>query len=247
MGRSRGMAFNKCLAIILCLVLCCYAEPKLFSRRSEKIRKEKPELVSGSDRSSQREEKEEQLHYATRAQKIREKTGLSRITRQSENPALQNLKSIAAGKGSILRVRSRTRGRGPTSQDLKPRTNSVLRTSLQIEENKSLEDTEEIEKILSTETNAEDSTSSKKDTRRNSLRKRKKKTGKRRKRPKSNNLRVGAQSKKQKELRAKNHNDQNVHLYNNEYVADLTGCHQVCDTLIYEVYKLLRGRHCDCF
>ena len=94
------------MAIILCLVLCCYAEPKLFSRRSEKIRKEKPELVSGSDRTSQREEKEEQLHYATtRAQKIREKTGLSRITRQSENPALQNLKSIAAGKGRCQKLK----------------------------------------------------------------------------------------------------------------------------------------------
>merc|ERR1711915_581919 len=28
---------------------------------------------------------------------------------------------------------------------------------------------------------------------------------------------------------------------------EVTGCHQVCNTLIFEVYKLLRGKQCDCY
>jgi len=289
LGRSIVMAFNKVLAILLCLLLCCCAQDQLFTSRSEEIKQEKQDLVSGSDKTSHRGEKYgKQLHSATISeQRTRDSTNLVRISRQSDNPALQNLKSIAAGKGAILRVRSKARGRGPTDTEerskitrrpiptSKPRKNQLnsrennpvqsLPTDDLIEESNEISEevfdsTSEIEADLSPGTNIQENTIDVEETR--PKKRRKKRPGKRgkgrpgrrrkgrpgRRRPRPNfvrpNLKEEARHKDQSLLTARD--NQNEHLYNNEYVADLTGCHQVCTTLIYEVYKLLRGRHCNC-
>jgi len=260
------------------LLVCCCAQDQLFTSRSEK----KQDLVSSSDKTSHRGEKyEKQLHSASINE---QRTNLVRISRQSDNPALQNLKSIAAGKGAILRVRSKARGRGPTvieerskitrrpilARENQPNSRAnnpvqPLPTDDLIEETNEvseevLDSTSEIEADLSPETNIQENTINVKETR--PKKRRKKRPGKRRKgrpgkrrkgkpgrrRPRPNfghpNLKEEARHKNPRLLTARD--NQNEHLYNNEFVADLAGCHQVCTTLIYEVYKLLRGRHCNC-
>ena len=82
-------------------------------------------MLYGFNRESYKKEKVElQLHLAAPGQKTKVQSlwtpdisstrafNGKRIPRQSENSALNNLRAIAAGKGSTLRVRSRARGRG---------------------------------------------------------------------------------------------------------------------------------------
>merc|ERR1719317_364120 len=266
------MAFNKFLAIQIGLLLCCSAQDHLFSSRSEKIKQEKKELVSGSDKTSHRGEKYgKQLHSTTiRKQRTRDSTNLVRIARQSDNPALQNLKSIAAGKGAILRVRSKARERGPSdlqgqskisrrpiptskprAKQQNSRTNSIGQSSptvdLTHESNEISEEAVEVDEDLSIETDIQENTINVKETRpkrkrnKRPSKRRKGRPGKRRPRPRSRRPNLKEEARNNDQIFLKANDNQNVHLYNNEYVADLTGCHQVCTTLIYEVYKLLRG------
>merc|ERR1739838_456306 len=80
--------------------------------------------LSGSDTKSYSKEKAvEQLHKIDQEQRIEVQAARTpvagaailhnrtRFPRQSENSALQNLRAIAAGKGTSSRVRSKTSGR----------------------------------------------------------------------------------------------------------------------------------------
>ena len=48
---------------------------------------------------------------------------------------------------------------------------------------------------------------------------------------------------KGREHRRENFKAENI---DDKPMPEVTGCHQVCNLLIFEVYKLLRGKHCDC-
>eukprot|EP00091_Calanus_sinicus_P022460 TRINITY_DN7122_c0_g1_i1.p1 TRINITY_DN7122_c0_g1~~TRINITY_DN7122_c0_g1_i1.p1 ORF type:complete len:207 (-),score=33.92 TRINITY_DN7122_c0_g1_i1:61-681(-) len=201
---------------------------------------------SGSDKASHWIEKsEEQLHKAIPGEhKIKVNT---RRTRQSESSPLDNLRSIAAGKGSITRVRSRARVPVRTApaaaKTSRPRpekleTENVVANSNRIAKD-SVEDTEDVSNGPKQQPNTIDT---------QRIRRKKKKNPAHRKsdirfsyRNLKRNQRKEARLQKQLK-RVKEIEDRE-----DQPVPKIFGCHQVCDTLIFEVYKLLRGRQCDCY
>jgi len=264
---------------VLCLVLFCSAQDDLFPNRSAKIGQAEKPVLSGSDRTSHRNQKAEEHRTTPQEQKIAADADWSkshkRVPRQSGKSALQNLKSIAAGKGASATATSRGRSRArvpiqtsttqqitrrpipstrPTSIDLGPGGEKLQQNLaiVNIAENNNNEKTQQpvVEKEdYPAESEEETNSIDIKGSRPKPFRRRKNHPAKIHRGSRFGHRkfqhRAQARRKKQRLLLLKRLEEEDSE--EEPVQQDATGCHQVCDTLIFEVYKLLRGNHCDCF